>query len=134
MSQPLPSETLDYERYVDGLRKANAAMAAAIRAMIEAGDGLIAAIDGSTDQFEPETAEFSTAVSAAEKTLPDSDPVAAVPKIITVTIEGGLVQDVTGVPQGYELHVEDHDQGDESHPQWDAEKECFVTLYEGGMS
>jgi len=53
------------------------------------------------------------------------------PKIITVTIQGGLVQDVTGVPKGYELHVEDHDEGDESHPAWNAEKECFVTIYEG---
>jgi hypothetical protein len=51
---------------------------------------------------------------------------------ITVTVEGGLVQDVTGIPAGYELLVEDHDGGDTSHPSWDAEKECFVTIYEGG--
>jgi hypothetical protein len=53
------------------------------------------------------------------------------PKIITVTIEGGIVQDVTGIPAGYELHVEDHDEGDESHPAWNADKKCFVTIYEG---
>jgi hypothetical protein len=55
-------------------------------------------------------------------------------KIITIHLEGGLIQDVTGVPQGYELHVEDHDEGDTSHPSWDAEKQCFVTIYEGGTS
>jgi hypothetical protein len=49
------------------------------------------------------------------------------PRIITVIIEGGIVQDVTGILTGYELH----DEGDESHPSWDAEKECFVTIYEG---
>jgi hypothetical protein len=131
MSKPSSSESLQYERYVDGLRQANAAMAAAIRNMIDAGDDLIAAIDGSTDQFEPETAAFSAAVSAAEKTLPDFEQISATTKVITVTIEGGTVQDVTGVPKGYELHVEDRDDGDESHPSWDAEKECFVSIYEG---
>jgi hypothetical protein len=50
---------------------------------------------------------------------------------ITVTIEGGIVQDVTGIPAGYELHVEDHDESDESHTSWSVEKECFVTVYEG---
>jgi hypothetical protein len=54
MSKPSSFDSLEYERYVDGLRQANAAMAAAIRNMIDAGDDLIAAIDGSTDQFEPE--------------------------------------------------------------------------------
>jgi hypothetical protein len=131
MSHPIPSETLEYERHIDGLRKSNADMAAAIRNMIDAGDGLIAAIDGSTDQFATETAAFSAAVSAAEKTLPDAVSESAAPKIITVTVEGGLVQDVTGVPKGYELHVEDHDEGDTSHPSWDEEKKCFVTIFDG---
>jgi hypothetical protein len=55
-------------------------------------------------------------------------------KIITVRVEGGLVQDVTGVPEGYELHIEDYDYGDDSNPNWNAEKECFVTIYEGGAN
>ena len=52
-------------------------------------------------------------------------------KIITVTIEGGIVQDVTGVPSGYELHVEDHDDGDTSHPSWNEGKQCFITIFDG---
>jgi hypothetical protein len=55
-------------------------------------------------------------------------------RLITVTIEGGIVQDVTGLPQGYELHVEDHDEGDTSHPSWDAQKRCFVTIFDGGAA
>jgi len=53
------------------------------------------------------------------------------PKTIIVRIEGGLVQDVTGIPKGYEVRVEDYDESDETQPQWDAEKECFVSIYEG---
>jgi hypothetical protein len=132
MIQHIPPETIEYERFVNGLRKANAAMAAAIRNMIDAGDGLIAAIDGSTDQFEPDTAAFSAAVSAAEKTLSEPATQPAGSKTITVTVEGGLVQDVTGIPEGYELHVEDHDDSDTSHPSWDPEKKCFVAIYVGG--
>jgi hypothetical protein len=50
---------------------------------------------------------------------------------ITVSLEGGIVQDVTGVPKGYELHVEDHDEGETSHPSWDEDKKCFVTIFDG---
>ena len=53
-------------------------------------------------------------------------------KIITVHVEGGLVQDVTGVPMGYELRVEDYDTNDTSHPSWNARKQCGVTIYDGG--
>jgi hypothetical protein len=52
--------------------------------------------------------------------------------IITITVEGGIVQDVTGLPEGYELHVEDYDGGDPTYPSWDADKNCFVTIYDGG--
>jgi hypothetical protein len=55
-------------------------------------------------------------------------------KIITIRLEGGMVTDVDGVPAGYALHVEDYDYGDDSNPNWDAEKECFVTIYEGGAA
>jgi hypothetical protein len=51
--------------------------------------------------------------------------------IITVHVEGGLVQDVTGVPAGYELHVEDYDVHNPGAHSWDAEKKCVVTVYEG---
>jgi C4-type Zn-finger protein len=37
--------------------------------LIEAADGLISAIEGVTDQFEPEVAALCEAVSAAEKAL-----------------------------------------------------------------
>jgi len=53
-------------------------------------------------------------------------------KIIVVHLEGGMVQDVSGVPAGYELHVEDYDVGDDTQSQWNAEKQCFLTVYEGG--
>jgi len=55
-------------------------------------------------------------------------------KTITVRVEGGLVCDVDGVPAGYELRVEDYDHADNSHPAWDADKECFVTVYDGGAN
>jgi hypothetical protein len=51
-------------------------------------------------------------------------------RIIIVHVEGGLVQEVRGVPEGYELHVHDYDEGDTSHPSWDEDKGCFVTVYE----
>jgi hypothetical protein len=50
-------------------------------------------------------------------------------KIITIRVEGGLVQEVTGIPAGYEVHVQDYDDGDESHPAWNADKGCFVEIY-----
>jgi hypothetical protein len=53
------------------------------------------------------------------------------PRLITVIIEGGIVQDVTGIPSGYELHVEDHDDGDTSHPSWNEGKQCFITIFDG---
>lgn len=42
---------------------------AALRALIEKADDLMAAIEGATDQFEPEVSALSTASSAAEKAL-----------------------------------------------------------------
>ena len=56
------------------------------------------------------------------------------PRIITVRVEGGLVQEVSGVPEGYELRVEDYDQGDTDHASWNPEKRCFVTIYETGAT
>jgi hypothetical protein len=49
-------------------------------------------------------------------------------------IKGGIVQDVSGLPAGYEFHVEDHDEGEESHPSWDADKECLVTICKEPLS
>ena len=40
-----------------------------LRALIDKGDGIIEAIDLSTDQFARETAQLSAATSAAEKVL-----------------------------------------------------------------
>ncbi len=58
---------------------------------------------------------------------------AAEKRTIKVHVEGGLVQDVDQrIPAGYEVRVEDRDDGDTSHPSWDAEKGCFVMVYEGG--
>jgi hypothetical protein len=52
-------------------------------------------------------------------------------KTITVHVEGGLVQDVTGIPAGYEVRVEDYDHQNPGDDSWDAEKECVVTVYGG---
>jgi hypothetical protein len=51
--------------------------------------------------------------------------------VITVHVEGGMVQDVSGVPAGYELRVEDYDHADETQPTWDAARYCNVTVYGG---
>jgi hypothetical protein len=53
-------------------------------------------------------------------------------KIIVVLVEGGLVTEISGVPEGYELRVEDYDAADTSHPSWDADKQCSITAYTGG--
>jgi hypothetical protein len=134
MSQPIPSETIEYERFVGNLRAENALMRTALQKLIAKADDIIAAIDGTTGQFEPEVAALGSATSEAERLLKHHSCSAEGPKPITVHIEGGMVQDVSDVPNGYELHVEDHDIHDEEHPQWDAEKECIVTVHEGGAA
>ena len=45
------------------------ALLEAMNTVIDKSDGLISAIDGGTDQFEPEVAALSTATSAAEKVV-----------------------------------------------------------------
>jgi hypothetical protein len=50
---------------------------------------------------------------------------------IIVHVEGGMVQDVNGIPPGYEVKVEDYDHADDTQPTWDAEKGCHVTVYGG---
>jgi hypothetical protein len=133
MSQPIPSETIEYERFVDSLRSENALMRSVLQKLIAKADDIIAAIDGTTNQFEPETAALSAATSEAERVLANGHPFAQ-NATISIHIEGGMVQHVSGVPMGYGLHVEDHDLHDEEHPQWDAEKECIVTVYEGSAA
>ena len=73
MTQPIPSETIEYERYVDGLRTQNARMRVALQKLINKADDLISAIDGTTDQFETETASLSAAASEAERLLKNAD-------------------------------------------------------------
>jgi hypothetical protein len=78
---------------------------------------------------------FQASLELLESVIRDATGGATSPqltKTITVKVEGGLVQDVGGVPRGYELRVEDYDGDDTSHPAWDADKECFVTIYDGG--
>jgi hypothetical protein len=134
MSQCMPSETIEHERFVENLRAENALMRAALRKLITEADELIAAIEGTSDQFEPEVAALSSATSEAERVLEHGGHSVCGPAAITIHIEGGMVQDVSGIPQGQELHVEDHDIHDEEHPQWDAEKECIVTIYKGAAA
>ena len=42
-----------------------------LRNLIDRADALIAAIEGTTDQFEPEVQALCAAMNAAEKQLPD---------------------------------------------------------------
>jgi hypothetical protein len=63
----------------------------------------------------------------------DADAVAIVVTTITVTVQGGMVQEVAGIPPGWKIRVEDYDHPDDTQPTWDAEKQCFVTLYEGAL-
>ncbi|HEX3747681.1 MAG TPA: hypothetical protein VHW09_27285 [Bryobacteraceae bacterium] len=118
MTQPLPSETIEYERYVDGLRRENAALKHSLKAAIH-----------NCKQHNAEYHHLTVPEQLVEwEALVDNS---ASQKTITVHVEGGLVQDVTGIPPGVEVRVEDYDEGDRSHPLWDAEKGCFVTVYGG---
>jgi len=126
MTHPLPLETIKYER------RSNALIRIALQRLISKADDIISAIDGTTDQFEPETAALSSATSEAQRLLSESEngrPESS--KTIALRIEGGLVADVTGIPAGYELRVEDYDVQDPGDDSWDAEKECAVTVYGG---
>ena len=119
---------------MENLRRAqNAMMRAALQKLIAKADDLLAAIDGTTGQFESEVAALSSAASEAERLLEQGGHSVGSPTAITVHIEGGMVQGVSGIPTGYALHVQDHDIHDEEHPQWDPEKECIVTAYEGAQ-
>jgi hypothetical protein len=131
------ADNLNYEEYVDGLRKANTRMIYALQTLVARADDVIAAVDGGKAQFEPEMAALSAAASIAERLLARVAGAGASGKpvdIITVHVEGGLVQDVAGVPEGCELRVEDYDTHDTSHPSWDAQKECCVTIFDGGAN
>ena len=130
MTQPIPSETLDSERYVGGLRAANAKTLTALKDIILWAErhGLTKAELITGGQAEvPVITNARAAVAVAEALgLPKSHVA------ITIHVEGGLVQDVTGIPAGVEVRVEDRDgDGDTSHSSWDEEKGCFVTAYGG---
>ena len=123
MSKPIGSETIEYERFVDGLRRENAEL----RGFAEYVANHLLSLSLS---LKP--GSWGLVALTRYQALSISNATASsVPKTITVHVEGGLVQDVTGIPAGYEVRVEDHDGDDTSHPAWDAEKECFVTVYEG---
>jgi len=109
----------------------------------------IDALQADVDSFREKTvdpatydvgeAEYNTleTVTAIDEAIAQATGRALSPRSansITIRIEDGLVQDVTGIPAGYELRVEDHDWNDTSHPAWDAEKECFITVYDGGAA
>ena len=89
-----------------------------------------AALERARDHYAAETSNASSDGDAFP-TLPPRT-VLRDPTNITIQIHRGLITDVSGLPSGYALHVEDYDMDDEAHPQWDAEKECIVTVYEGG--
>jgi|GEM_PF-6197676 len=78
-----------------------------------------------------EELEALAASQPAGKSEPStgSTPASAQPRPIVVCIHGGVVTDVSGVPEGYELHIEDYDVIDPEHPQWNVEKECLTSVY-----
>ena len=129
MTQPIPSETIEYERYADGLRQANDEM---MRALELHHASHVAFEHG--DDAESEN-QYALAVEAtwaiiAKSTAGVKPP--TLPKTITIRVEGGMVTDVDGIPAGCEVRVEDYDHADDSHPGWDSERECDVTVYGGG--
>ena len=144
MSKPIPKESLDYEEYVDELRRSNAELLETLESVLpylrRSTDTHAATIDMyippakelrmRADAIEKQDAIVSKARKIVEKANSAAGSIPAV-KTITIHLEGGLVQDVTGIPPGVEVRVEDYDEGDTSHPSWDEEKGCFVTVYGG---
>lgn len=137
MTQPIPSETIEYEPHVDGLRAANTKMVNALQIAestlasfyrIQFAQGISKMADG------PDNWVLKIIRDALAASKEGDEQSSAPPKTITIHVEGGLVQDVTGIPAGYEVRVEDHDEGDTSHPSWDAEKGCFITIYSGEVA
>jgi hypothetical protein len=124
MTQRIPSETIEYERYVDGLRRSNAQLLNALKTYL---DVPVAPDIGCED-------ELVAAIELARAAIAETEGAAVSPapaKAITIHIEGGLVQDVNGIPAGYEVRVEDYDFPDTGDDSWDAEKKCVVTVYGG---
>jgi len=120
MTQPLPLETIEYERYVDGLRRSNTELLDALRNLHDA-------CEFWEDQSDPVLSHARAAINKASA----GTAALRASKNITIFIKGGLVADVTGIPAGYELRVEDYDVQDPGDDSWDAEKECAVTVYGG---
>lgn len=138
MTQPIPPETIEYERYVDGLRRSNADLLEfakrALQIAISRKTTLHLACACIEGMSLPDNIEFPEWVHDGMDLLTRTNGAAQTtpPKPITVHVEGRLVQDVTGIPAGYEVRVEDRDDdGDTSHPSWDEEKGCFVAVYGG---
>jgi hypothetical protein len=133
MTQPIPSETIEYERYVDGLRRTSADLVEALERYLDVRPAFrLKPIGAPGSAARQEQSDSIAAEDFARAVLAKAQGNRLSPlKTITVHLEGGLVHDVTGIPAGYEVRVEDHDEGDTSHPSWDAEKGCFVTVFGG---
>lgn len=125
MTQPLPSETIEYERHVDGLRQRHAELLKAFRDYFSVP---VLSDPRHEAEFIRATRNAHEILSRAEGIVPSPTPEG---RAITIHLEGGLVQDVTGIPPGVEVHVADYDRHDETHPSWNSEYECHVTVYGG---
>lgn len=98
-------------------------------------DTLTDALDATVTQMEQcakmfrDDVEYMDALRLARKALKAKrgEPVK---QVIVVDVEGGLVQNVSGVPFGVKVEIVDHDEGDTSHPSYDEEREAFVSVYE----
>jgi hypothetical protein len=119
----LPSETLEYERYVDGLRRSNAQLTKVMRKAWKA----IAADLGMIRS--PKTICLLSEMDALIARAKDGGPIPVEPKTITVHLEEGRVMAVNGVPHGVEVHIEDYDHTVGCGPYWDEKKGCDVTVY-----
>jgi hypothetical protein len=130
MTHPLPSETIEYERYVDGLRRSNAELTEALTAsnhLMEVATDTLLLPDAMAHKAIKRQQVKNRGVLANTNTVTTS-PAA---KAITIHVEGGMVADVTGIPAGYEVRVEDYDVQNPGDDSWDAEKGCAVTVYGG---
>ena len=116
------------EQYVDGLRKANAELKAF--ADYVAKDLIYAEYSQYLGQWGVDLLRRYRALTKPANSSASQAPA----NTITIQLKDYWVHEVTGIPAGYQVRVEDYrdeDEGDKSHPSWDAEKECYVTILGG---
>lgn len=138
MPQLHHDDDLNYEDYVDGLRRSNTALLAAVtdllgdRPSVQGGicrqcgrDFIGDILEGDCPADDCPSYKARSLIAAIHESSILSS------QNITIHLEGGFVQDVTGIPAGYEVRVEDYGFPETDDDSWDADKKCVVTVYEG---